>query len=195
MLSHWVVMVLNGNAPCHLQQCKCPDQDLWAPLYIASFSPLITCNERFVIRIATLWICIAFDTVKTKHCCSCLQPKYISTSVMSNHSIAMSTLRSIFAALYCWCAPSQAQLREEWYTIDGIHHKFCLQVSCVHYHWHIIVQKSIVSTCRLASEQKQYLSSGQKTHGWCRRCTWLKTIQSLKLVGEICDPMLLSGPH
>ena len=32
MLSHWVVMVLNGNAPCHLQQCKFPDQDLWAPL-------------------------------------------------------------------------------------------------------------------------------------------------------------------
>jgi len=32
MLNHWVVMVLNGNVPCHLQQCKCPDQDLWAPL-------------------------------------------------------------------------------------------------------------------------------------------------------------------
>jgi len=59
--------------------------------HIASFPPLITCNERFVIRIATLWICIAFDTVKTKHCCSCLQPKYISTSVMSTHSTAMST--------------------------------------------------------------------------------------------------------
>ncbi len=27
-------MVMNGNVPCHLQQCKCPDQDLWAPLYI-----------------------------------------------------------------------------------------------------------------------------------------------------------------
>ncbi len=26
-------MVMNGNVPCHLQQCKCPDQDLWAPLY------------------------------------------------------------------------------------------------------------------------------------------------------------------
>ncbi len=26
-------MVVNGNVPCHLQQCKCPDQDLWAPLY------------------------------------------------------------------------------------------------------------------------------------------------------------------
>ena len=26
-------MVLNGNVPCH-QQCKCPDQDLWAPLYV-----------------------------------------------------------------------------------------------------------------------------------------------------------------
>ena len=34
MLSHWVVIVLNVNVPCHLQQCKCPDQDLWAPLYV-----------------------------------------------------------------------------------------------------------------------------------------------------------------
>ncbi len=34
MLSHWDVMVMNDNVPCHLQQCKCPDQDLWAPLYI-----------------------------------------------------------------------------------------------------------------------------------------------------------------
>jgi len=33
MLSHWVVMVMNGNVPCYLRQCKCPDQDLWAPLY------------------------------------------------------------------------------------------------------------------------------------------------------------------
>ena len=31
MLTHWVVIVLNGNVPCHLQQCKCPDQVLWAP--------------------------------------------------------------------------------------------------------------------------------------------------------------------
>jgi len=28
MLTQWVVMVLNCNLPCHLQQCKCPDQDL-----------------------------------------------------------------------------------------------------------------------------------------------------------------------
>ena len=33
MLTHWLVMVLNRNVTCHLQQCKCPDQDLWAPLY------------------------------------------------------------------------------------------------------------------------------------------------------------------
>ncbi len=33
MLTQWVVMVLNCNVLCHLQQCKCPDQDLWAPLY------------------------------------------------------------------------------------------------------------------------------------------------------------------
>ncbi len=33
MLTDWVVMVLNCNVPCHLPQCKCPDQDLWAPLY------------------------------------------------------------------------------------------------------------------------------------------------------------------
>ena len=26
-------MVLNCNVPCHLQQCKCPDQDIWALLY------------------------------------------------------------------------------------------------------------------------------------------------------------------
>ncbi len=34
MLTQWVVVVLNCNVLCHLQQCKCPDQDLWAPLYI-----------------------------------------------------------------------------------------------------------------------------------------------------------------
>jgi hypothetical protein len=34
MLTQWVVMVLNCNVLCHLQQCKCPDQDLWAPLYM-----------------------------------------------------------------------------------------------------------------------------------------------------------------
>ena len=28
MLSHWVVMVMNGNVPCHLRQCKCPDQEV-----------------------------------------------------------------------------------------------------------------------------------------------------------------------
>ncbi len=33
MLTQWVVMVLNCNVLCHLQQCKCPDQDLRAPLY------------------------------------------------------------------------------------------------------------------------------------------------------------------
>ena len=33
MLTQRVVMVLNCNVLCHLQQCKCPDQDLWAPLY------------------------------------------------------------------------------------------------------------------------------------------------------------------
>ena len=36
MLTQWVVMFLNCNVPCHLQQCKCPDQDLWAPLYFPS---------------------------------------------------------------------------------------------------------------------------------------------------------------
>ena len=34
MLTQWVVMVLNSNVLCHLQQCKCPDQDLWDPLYM-----------------------------------------------------------------------------------------------------------------------------------------------------------------
>ena len=34
MLTQWVVMVLNCNVLCHLQQCKCPDQHLWAPLYL-----------------------------------------------------------------------------------------------------------------------------------------------------------------
>ncbi len=33
MLTQWVVMVLHCNVLCHLQQCKCPDQDLLAPLY------------------------------------------------------------------------------------------------------------------------------------------------------------------
>ncbi len=36
MLTQWIVMVLNCNVLCHLQQCKCPDQDLWAPLYLFS---------------------------------------------------------------------------------------------------------------------------------------------------------------
>ena len=34
MLTQWVVMVLNCNVICHIQQCKCPDQNLWAPLYL-----------------------------------------------------------------------------------------------------------------------------------------------------------------
>ncbi len=38
MLTQWVVMVLNCNVLCYLQQCKCPDQDLWAPLYSAEDS-------------------------------------------------------------------------------------------------------------------------------------------------------------
>ena len=31
MLIQWVVMALNCNVPCHLQQCKCPDQRLMGP--------------------------------------------------------------------------------------------------------------------------------------------------------------------
>jgi len=53
MLSHWVVMVLNGNAPCHLQQCKCPDQDLWAPLYISAIK-LQTGMENKIAKKKTL---------------------------------------------------------------------------------------------------------------------------------------------
>ena len=45
MLTQWVVMVLNYNAPCHLQQCKCPDQDLWAPLYVHSGPELCKHHE------------------------------------------------------------------------------------------------------------------------------------------------------
>ena len=30
VLTQWVVMVLKCNVLCHLQPCKCPDQDLWA---------------------------------------------------------------------------------------------------------------------------------------------------------------------
>jgi len=33
-LTHWIVIVMNGNVPCNVQQPKCPDQDyLWTPLY------------------------------------------------------------------------------------------------------------------------------------------------------------------
>ena len=42
MLTQWVVMVLNCNVLCHLQQCKCPDQDLWAPLYIVTMSAILS---------------------------------------------------------------------------------------------------------------------------------------------------------
>ena len=42
MLTQWVVMVLNCNVPCHLQHCKCPDQDLWAPLYLGMCKLLIS---------------------------------------------------------------------------------------------------------------------------------------------------------
>ena len=34
-------MVMNCNVPCHLQQCKCPDQDLWAPLYCELFTNVL----------------------------------------------------------------------------------------------------------------------------------------------------------
>ena len=34
MLTQWAVMVLNCHVLDHLQQCKCSDQDLWAPLYV-----------------------------------------------------------------------------------------------------------------------------------------------------------------
>ena len=51
MLTQWVVMVLNCNVLCHLQQCKCPDQDLWAPLYVFVFHACHT--KTYIILAAT----------------------------------------------------------------------------------------------------------------------------------------------
>ena len=44
MLTQWVVMVLNCNVLCHLQQCKCPDQDLWTPLYTLGLMKSTSCT-------------------------------------------------------------------------------------------------------------------------------------------------------
>ena len=49
MLTQWVVMVLNCNVLYHLQQCKCPGQDLWAPLhgiYTDSFTPPLCVQQQ-----------------------------------------------------------------------------------------------------------------------------------------------------
>ena len=45
-------MVVNGNVPCNLQQSKCPDQNLWAPLYIFSQPTRLCRCARVVSNLA-----------------------------------------------------------------------------------------------------------------------------------------------
>ncbi len=67
MLTQWVVMVLKCNVLCHLQHCKCPDQDLWAP------------GMPETVYVITLKLLHAFHKLilaKLTHGCSLKGPAY-----------------------------------------------------------------------------------------------------------------------
>ncbi len=95
-------MVMNGNVPCHLQQCKCPDQDLWAPLYTLLYRIDFKCVklDRAGFKGSNLWPVNIARSVYKFRLLPRAPPKSSPLSRLASAEISCHSLSAIMSGRY-----------------------------------------------------------------------------------------------